>query len=115
VDESVRIEIERDHIGQEPNVLIWDRKCEPGEPVTGQCPGDLYHIHSTGCLKIIDVVEYDLLVKEEFWKDPSKPEICMPNVKVIEAMKYCKCSTECGSTNGALPLPGEVRAVSLIK
>jgi hypothetical protein len=115
VDESVRLEIERDHKGKEPNVLIWDRKCDPGEPVTGQCPGDLYHIHSTGCIKIIDVLEYDLMVKEKFWKEEGKPEKCLSNVKVIEAMKYCECDSECGSTDGELPLTGEVRAVSLIK
>jgi hypothetical protein len=115
VDESVRLEIERDQIGQEPNVLIWDRKCDAGEPVTGQCPGDLYHIHSTGCIKITDVLEYDLMVKEKFWRVDGIPEKCLSNVKVIEAMKYCKCQSECGATNGQLPLPGEVRAVSLIK
>jgi hypothetical protein len=115
VDESVRIEIERDHIGDRPNVLIWDRQCTADEPVTGQCPGDPYHIVSTGCIEILDVMEIDLLVKEKYWKRPEQPEKCLPNVKTVKAQKRCDCTSKCGSTTGELPQLGEVRAVSLIK
>jgi hypothetical protein len=116
VDESVRIEIERDHIGDTPNVLIWDRPCETGDPSkVGQCPGDLYHIYTTGCIEILRVLEVDLMVKDEFLKDKNKPEKCLPNVKVIEAQRLCECNSECGRTDGHLPGTGEVRAVSLIK
>jgi hypothetical protein len=115
VDESVRIEIERDHIGDMPNVLIWDRQCNPGEPVTGQCPGDPYHIVKTGCISITNVLEIDLLVKEAYRKDPSKEEKCLPNVKTVEAQKICGCTSTCGDTSGENPGLGEVRAVSLTK
>jgi hypothetical protein len=115
VDESVRIEIERDHIDDTPNVLIWDRQCNPGEFVTGQCPGDAYHIVGTGCIEIIAVEEIDLLVKETLWKEEGKQEKCLPNVKVVKARRLCDCASECGGTNGELPQTGEVRAVSLIK
>jgi hypothetical protein len=115
VDESVRIEIERYHKGDKPNVLIWDEKCTSDLPVTGQCPGDPYHIVKTGCIEIIDVLEIDLLVKPQYRKDPLREEKCLPNVKTIKAQKRCDCVTSCGSTNGELPQTGEVRAVSLIK
>jgi hypothetical protein len=116
VDESVRIEIERDHILDTPNVLIWDRTCDPGDPdKVGTCPGDLYHIVKTGCIRILAVEEIDLMVKEKYLRDPPKAQKCLPNVKVIKAQKLCDCSTECGSTNGELPQTGEVKAVSLIK
>jgi hypothetical protein len=120
VDESVRIEIERDHLvdpPERPNVLIWDGMCDPGDPnKVGTCPGDLYHIHSTGCIEIVDVLEYDLMVKETFWKREDKPEKCLPNVKVIEVRKLCDdCNSECGSTDGGPGELGEVRSVSLIK
>lgn len=55
------------------------------------------------------------MVKKEFWKDETRPEKCLPNVKVIKAQRLCECDSECGRTDGHLPATGEVRAVSLIK
>jgi hypothetical protein len=116
VDESVRIEIERDHIHDTPNVLIWDDTCDPGDPSkVGTCPGNLYHIVETGCIEILAVDEVDLLVKPEFRKDPEKEEKCLPNVKVVQARKLCDCDSECGSTDGFPGQLGEVKSVSLIK
>jgi hypothetical protein len=124
VDESVRIEIERDHLPQpplfepeRPNVLIWDDTCDPGDPnKVGTCPGNLYHITTTGCIELLDVIEYDLLVKPDFRRDPEKEEKCVPNVKVIEVRKDCgDCNSECGSTDGEPGGLGVVRSVALIK
>ena len=116
VDESIRIEIE-EHIGDEPNVLLWDRACYPDEPVTGQCPGDPYHIVGTGCIKILEVLEVDLQEKPEYWNplQPDNPQYCMKNVKVIRARKHCECLDPCGGTHGDPPVPGRTRSVSLIR
>jgi hypothetical protein len=112
VAENVRIEIKRDHIGETPNVLIWNDECAEGDPVTGECPGTPYNIVDTGCIIILGVTEIDLVRRDEF----RPPDLCESNVKVIKAMKYCDCSSECGSTGGGGPgLPGQVRAVSLIE
>jgi hypothetical protein len=111
VDESVRIDIERDHIGQRPNVLLWDRQCDAGEPVTGQCPGDPYHIVGAGCIEIVAVLEVDLERREAY----RPPDYCLMNVKVVQARRLCLCDSECGSTSGELPAPGEVRSVSLVE
>jgi hypothetical protein len=117
VDESVRIEIEAQlAIGDvRPNVLLWDRKCDEGEEVHGNCSGDPYHIVGMGCVTILDVLEADILVKEDLWKRPEKPEYCLTNVKVIQARKRCECNSACGSSTGIPPKPGEVRAVSLVR
>jgi hypothetical protein len=111
VVEAVRIEIERNHIGETPNILLWDRECLPGEEVLGECPGTPYHIVGTGCVEILDVLEVDLMRKEEYWPPPK----CESNVKVIKARMLCDCTSECGSTIGGPALPWEVKAVSLIK
>jgi hypothetical protein len=118
VDESVRIEIERDHLDPpaRPNVLIWDEMCDPGDPSkVGTCPGNLYHVIETGCIELMAVDEIDLMVKEKFWKREDKPEKCLPNVKVVQARRLCDCDSECGSTDGDPGKLGEVRSVSLIK
>jgi hypothetical protein len=111
VDESVRLEIERDHVGDRPNILLWDRMCYEGEEVHGSCAGDPYHIVGMGCVTILDVLEFDLMRKEAF----RPPDKCLGNVKVIKARKRCECTSACGSSTGIPPKPGEVRAVSLTK
>jgi hypothetical protein len=111
VSESIRIEIKRDHIGETPNILLWDGECASGEPVLGDCPGTPYHIVGTGCTLILDVLEIDLYRKPDF----RPPDLCAPNVKVIKAQRLCDCTSECGSTIGGPPIPGFVRSVSLIR
>lgn len=112
VSNDVRIEIGRNHIGETPNILIWDRQCTADEPVTGTCPGDPYHIVKTGCIEIVDVGTIDLMRKPEY----TPPAQCEYNVKTILAKKLCDCGSECGTTvGGGPPSPDEVHAVSLIR
>ena len=111
VSEAVRIEIERDHIGETPNILLWDDEECTEDQILGTCPGTPYHIVGTGCTLILDVLEIDLYRKPEF----RPPDLCAPNVKIIKAQRLCDCTSDCGSTIGGEPLPGQVRAVSLIE
>jgi hypothetical protein len=120
VDESVRIEIERNWELSYPNVLLWDRACDPNNPddvVHGTCPGNLYHIAGMGCIKVLEVMEVDLQEKPEYWNplQPDTPQFCMKNVKVIKAKKLNPCTDPCGGTHGDPPVPGRVRSVSLLK
>ncbi len=111
VNNSVRNEIGKYHIGDTPNILIWDRECTSGEEVTGTCSGNPYHIVKTGCVEILDVGTIDLMRKPEY----APPDKCLSNVKTILAKKLCGCTSECGSTVGGPPSPDQVHAVSLIR
>lgn len=93
--------------GDVVNVLLWDRGCTSSDgPTLGECSGNPYHVVGLGCVEIVagttvDVPELDGGLKR--------------NIKVILARKHCPCDTYCGSTDGTVPDPDEVRAVSLVE
>jgi hypothetical protein len=110
VSDSVRNEIE-EHICETPNLLLWDGECDPEDPVEGNCPGTPYHIVGTSCVQILEVLEFNLMRREPY----RPPDQCLNNVKVIKARKLCDCPSACGSTYGGPPVPGQVRAVSMLR
>jgi hypothetical protein len=88
-------------------------ECTENAPDPGYCPGgDRFHVVAIGCVEVVGWVHsLQLDYLPEFgggprcWKD-----------KAIEVTMACDgCETECGSTDGEVPLDWEMRAVSLIE
>ncbi len=110
------------NLNREANLLLWDRACTAGEPMTGTCPGTGYHIVGTGCFVALGTPTVDLRKKAEYrnvqilssgWLRNNT--YCARNIKTVLGEKKCGCASTCGSTSGTgPPAPGEVRGVSLI-
>ncbi len=118
---SVLHEID-DNLNRQTNLLLWDRACTAGEPMTGSCPGTGYHIVGTGCFVALGTPTIDLPKRDEFrnvqilssgWLRNNN--FCAKNIKTMLGEKKCGCASACGNTSGTgPPAPGEVRGVSLI-
>ena len=100
---------------KEVDVVIWDRICDPGETVFGDCPGTLYHILTYGRVELLEVLTLSLYCQEG--EDDCLPSDCPKNVKVIRARKICTYSFEAcsGLTGSGPPCPGGYRAAALIR
>jgi hypothetical protein len=103
------VDSRHDHI---IGIPLYDQiGCEgTGDEDPGYCPGgERYHWQDVGCVKVdgwVHRLELNYLDGSPgCWKDKA----------ILVTMACDGCETECGSTDGDLPLDWEMRAVSLIE
>jgi hypothetical protein len=101
--------------GQIVGIPLYDQiGCEgTDEEDPGYCPGgERYHWVEVGCVNVVGWehrLELDYL--DAFGGGPG----CWKGKAILVTMACDGCVTECGSTDGDLPLDWEMRAVSLIE
>jgi hypothetical protein len=80
-----------------------------GCPLSGGCGGS-FHLVRFGCARVIGW-------EHQFELQPKEPGYKKMKSKVIIVEKSCdsNCMTSCGSSDGTLPQPWEVRAVGLVE
>jgi hypothetical protein len=89
--------------------------CEGTDEVDpGYCPGgDRYHVENVGCVEVKQWVHH---LELEYLEDNGGGRDCWKDKAILVTM-MCgdDCVSECGSTDGDVPLDWEMRAVSLIE
>lgn len=100
--------------GDKVRILIWQGSCGLGDVPNGcNTGGTFYRIQDFGCIQIVQTFKNVTLGDLDTTDDYD----CPKNVKLIVAKKLCNdpdCKTDCGGTSGSTPVPGGLRAVSLI-
>lgn len=107
--------------GDHPNELVriplFDGTCEPTDNHCSGSDADGYHITAFGCVRMgVYEDKFGLKVRTDTpGIDPKIGDV--KNAKVLIASPSCgdACMSACSSTDGTLPQPWELRAVSLTK
>jgi hypothetical protein len=110
VDDRARLPYPDNIVG----IPLYDQMgCTEAHPDPGYCPGgERFHVVDIGCVKVVGWVHQ---LKLDYKDDYGGGRDCWKDKAILVTMACDGCETECGSTNGDIPLDWEMRAVSLIE
>ena len=104
-----------DEAGEIKFIPLYDplqSPCEIDPNADGSCGGERYWVADVGCILVMGSYH---LCPAGVYPPPSCPQ---NGPRVIHVQVSCDpllCATDCGTTGGGIPGPGDIRAVSLIR